>query len=254
MGPEHSSARPERFLQLIEEDPDFMPTDDNHLAMNQLQEINMIVCNPTTPANYMHMLRRQIKLPFRKPLIVMTPKALLRLPAAQSNFEEMLPGTSFSRAYKETGAAADDPALVKKIVFCSGKVYYDLINERKSMNLDEQIAIVRIEQVSQSYESLQKKKQNKFYYCFANRFLIVCLKIAPFPFDIIKDEMTKYKNAKICFSQEEHKNAGVYEYVRARLQTILKSMEDPRVNQIRLLLYTSFLYPSPSPSPPFPSF
>lgn len=148
MGPEHSSARIERFLQLIDEDPDVMPTEDEHLPMKQLQEINMIVANPTTPANNMHMLRRQIKLPFRKPLIVMTPKALLRLPAAQSTFDEMLPGTSFTRAYKEAGPAAQNAEQVKKIVFCSGKVYYDLINERKAKNLDDQVAIVRIEQVS----------------------------------------------------------------------------------------------------------
>lgn len=147
MGPEHSSARLERFLQLIDEDPDVMPKEDEHLAMNQLQEINMIVANPTTPANYMHMMRRQIKLPFRKPLVVMTPKALLRLPAAQSSFDDMLPGTSFTRAYKETGPAAAQADQVKKILFCSGKVYYDLVNERKARNLDEQIAIVRIEQV-----------------------------------------------------------------------------------------------------------
>lgn len=147
MGPEHSSARLERFLQLIDEDPDSMPKEDEHLAMNQLQSINMIVTNPTTPANYMHMLRRQIKLPFRKPLIVMTPKALLRLPAAQSSFDEMLPGTSFVRAYKETGPATANAENVKKIIFCSGKVYYDLVNERKTLNLDDQIAIVRIEQV-----------------------------------------------------------------------------------------------------------
>ena len=148
MGPEHSSARLERFLQLSDEDPDQMPAESENQAMNQLQDINMIVANPTTPANMMHLLRRQTKFPFRKPCIIMTPKALLRLPAAQSSFDEMLPGTSFVRAYKETGPATKQPDDVKKILFCSGKVYYDLINERKSRNLDDQIAIVRIEQVS----------------------------------------------------------------------------------------------------------
>ncbi len=147
MGPEHSSARLERFLQLSDDDPDAIPEDNEHTLMNQLQNTNMIVCNPTTPANYMHMMRRQIKLPFRKPLIVMTPKALLRLPAAQSNFDEMLPGTSFTPLYKETGAASNNPENVKKIVFCSGKVYYDLLKERHERGLDEQVAIARIEQV-----------------------------------------------------------------------------------------------------------
>jgi 2-oxoglutarate dehydrogenase E1 component len=211
MGPEHSSARLERFLQLCDEDPDKMPAEDENTAMKQLQSINMIVSNPTTPANYMHLLRRQTKLPFRKPLIVMTPKALLRLPAAQSSFDEMLPGTSFNRIYKETGPASNNPDAVEKVVFCSGKVYYDLIVERKKLNLDEKIAIVRIEQLS------------------------------PFPFDLVKQEILKYKNAKICYSQEEHKNAGAYEYTRARLQTILLSINDQRVNQIRSVIdYYSF--------------
>lgn len=147
MGPEHSSARLERFLQLIDEEPDLMPNIDEHLAMNQLQEINMIVANPTTPANMMHLLRRQVKLPFRKPLVVFTPKALLRLPAAQSSFDEMLPGTIFNRVYKENGPAASNPDEVQKLIFCSGKVYYDLVNERKAKNLDDKVAIVRIEQV-----------------------------------------------------------------------------------------------------------
>lgn len=148
MGPEHSSARLERFLQLCDEDPDKIPADNEHQAMNQLNDINMIVVNPTTPANMMHVLRRQTKLPFRKPLIVMTPKALLRLPECQSSFDEMLPGTSFVRAYAETGLASHNPDNVKKIVFCSGKVYYDLVNERKRLGVEDQLAIVRVEQVS----------------------------------------------------------------------------------------------------------
>ena len=148
MGPEHSSARLERFLQLSDEDPDVLPAEGEYQAMNQLQDINMIVANPTTPANMMHLLRRQTKTPFRKPCIIMTPKALLRLPAAQSSFDEMLPGTSFVRAYKENGSAAKQPDDVKKILFCTGKVYYDLVNERKKRQMDDKVAIVRIEQVS----------------------------------------------------------------------------------------------------------
>ncbi len=147
MGPEHSSARLERFLQLSDEDPDVVPVNDEHMPMNQLKNINMIVAHPTTPANMMHLLRRQTKLPFRKPLIVMTPKALLRLPECQSSFEDMGPGTSFTRAYKEKGVASQNPANVKKLLFCSGKVYYDLIKERTKLGLEDQIAICRIEQV-----------------------------------------------------------------------------------------------------------
>ncbi len=147
MGPEHSSARLERFLQLSDDDPDLIPTGGENTQMSQLQDINMIVAYPTTPANFMHLLRRQVKLPFRKPLIVMTPKALLRLPAAQSSFDEMLPGTSFVRAYKEAGPASQNPDKVKKLIFCSGKVYYDLVKERDLRKLSDQIAICRIEQV-----------------------------------------------------------------------------------------------------------
>ena len=95
----------------------------------------------------MHVLRRQTKLPFRKPLIVMTPKALLRLPECQSSFDEMMPGTSFVRAYKETGVASQAPEEAKKLLFCSGKVYYDLVKERSKLGLDDKIAICRIEQV-----------------------------------------------------------------------------------------------------------
>lgn len=145
MGPEHSSARVERFLQLIEEDPNTVPTELT--ALDQLEKVNMIVANPTTPANYMHLLRRQIKLPFRKPLVVMTPKALLH--KVHSSFDEMLPGTSFTRVYKEneTTPAGSNPDKVEKIIFCSGKVYYDLVNERKAKGLEGKIAITRIEQV-----------------------------------------------------------------------------------------------------------
>jgi len=202
MGPEHSSARLERFLQLSDEDPDFMPVEDENFAMKQLNSINMIVAYPTTPANIMHLLRRQTKLPFRKPLIVMTPKALLRLPECQSSFDEMAPGTSFVRAYAETGKAAEAPQNAKKLLFCSGKVYYDLVKERTKLGLNDQIAICRIEQIS------------------------------PFPFDIVKSEIEKYSNATISFVQEEHKNAGAYEYVKSRLQTVLNSLNDERINRI----------------------
>jgi 2-oxoglutarate dehydrogenase E1 component len=202
MGPEHSSARLERFLQLSDEDPDTMPAESHDQAMQQLSDINMIVAYPTTPANMMHLLRRQTKTPFRKPLIIMTPKALLRLPAAQSNFDEMLPGTSFQRAYKETGPAMNSPEGVKKLVFCSGKIFYDLVNERTARGQEDQVAIVRIEQ------------------------------LAPFPFDIVKEEILNYKNASICIAQEEHKNGGAYEFVKSRLHTILMHVADQRVNEL----------------------
>jgi 2-oxoglutarate dehydrogenase E1 component len=203
MGPEHSSARLERFLQLCDEDCDIVPEGDTEfIAMNQLETVNMIVANPTTPANMMHVLRRQTKLPFRKPLVIMTPKSLLRANVARSSFDEMLPGTSFNRTYTEKGPASLNPQNVKKLLFCSGKVYYDLVEERTKLGLDESIAIVRIEQ------------------------------IAPFPFDLVKKDIELYSNAAIQFVQEEHKNAGAFEFVKPRLQTILMHLNDQRINKI----------------------
>jgi 2-oxoglutarate dehydrogenase E1 component len=121
-GPEHSSARFERFLQLAAED-------------------NIQVCNPTTPAQYYHLLRRQVVRKWRKPLIVLTPKSLLRLPAATSPIEELATGR-FQRILGDE--AGLNPAEVKRIFLCSGKVYYDLAEERKKRN-DRSVAILRLE-------------------------------------------------------------------------------------------------------------
>ncbi|XP_053388460.1 2-oxoglutarate dehydrogenase-like, mitochondrial isoform X2 [Mercenaria mercenaria] len=118
--------------------------------IQQLHEINWFVGNLTTPANYFHALRRQIALPFRKPLVLVTPKSLLRLPEARSNFDEMVEGTGFVRLYPETGMPSENPAAVKKLIFCSGKVYYELVKEREKLDLVDKIAIARIEQVVQS--------------------------------------------------------------------------------------------------------
>lgn len=96
-GPEHSSARLERFLQMSADDPDYFPPESEDFAVRQLHDINWIVANVTTPGNYFHILRRQIALPFRKPLIIMSPKSLLRHPDAKSCFDEMLEGTEFQR-------------------------------------------------------------------------------------------------------------------------------------------------------------
>ncbi|XP_026875831.2 2-oxoglutarate dehydrogenase, mitochondrial isoform X1 [Electrophorus electricus] len=187
MGPEHSSARPERFLQMCNDDPDVCPTLTGDLAMQQLYDCNWIVVNCSSPANYFHVLRRQILLPFRKPLIIFTSKSLLRHPEAMSSFDDMLPGTYFRRLIPEEGTASHNPAGVKRIVFCTGKVYYDLAKERKTKGLEETVAITRIEQLS------------------------------PFPFDLVKPELDKYQQADLVWSQEEHKNQGYYDYVRPRI-------------------------------------
>ncbi|XP_039306938.1 2-oxoglutarate dehydrogenase, mitochondrial isoform X1 [Solenopsis invicta] len=196
-GPEHSSARLERFLQLCDDECTHIPGTEPDAPANesveqimtrQLFEINWIVCNPTTPANLFHLLRRQIVMPFRKPLVIMTPKSLLRHPMAISNFEEMGPGTSFRHVLPNH---FEKPANVKKVLLCTGKVYYDLIVERQERQLEDKIAIIRIEQ------------------------------LCPFPYHLFAAEMAKYPQAKIMWLQEEHKNQGAYYYVRDRIALAL---------------------------------
>ncbi|XP_027751725.1 2-oxoglutarate dehydrogenase-like, mitochondrial isoform X1 [Empidonax traillii] len=191
MGPEHSSARPERFLQMSNDDSDAYPEFSEQFEVSQLYECNWIVVNCSTPANYFHVLRRQILLPFRKPLIVLTPKSLLRHPEAKSSFDEMVTGTTFQRVIPENGPAAQAPHEVKRVIFCTGKVYYDLVKERKNQDLEKQVAITRLEQIS------------------------------PFPFDLLKEELEKYPSADLVWCQEEHKNSGYYDYVKPRFRTIV---------------------------------
>ncbi|XP_022901926.1 2-oxoglutarate dehydrogenase complex component E1 isoform X3 [Onthophagus taurus] len=195
MGPEHSSCRPERFLQMCSDDPDYFPPESDDFAVRQLHDCNWIVANCTTAANMFHILRRQIHLPFRKPLIMLTPKSLLRHPNARSSFDEMVEGTEFQRVIPDT----IDSSGVKKVVFCSGKVYYDYKKERDAKNLTNDIALIRIEQIS------------------------------PFPYDLIKRECAKYPNAKLFFAQEEHKNQGYWQYVQPRFHTALTGSRDVKV-------------------------
>lgn len=148
MGPEHSSARLERFLQMSADDPEYFPPESDEFAVRQLHDINWIIAHCSTPANYFHILRRQIALPFRKPLILMTGKSLLRHPECKSSFDEMVEGTEFIRLIPDDGPAAQNPNDVKKLVFCTGKVYYDFKKARADGQLDNQIAIARIEQVN----------------------------------------------------------------------------------------------------------
>lgn len=188
MGPEHSSARLERFLQMCSEDPDVFPEKNGNFAIQQLHDINWIIVNCSTPANYFHVLRRQISLPFRKPLVIMSPKSLLRHPDAKSGFNEMTEETEFLRIIPDTGNVSN----VKRLIFCSGKVYYDLIKAREERDLINFVALCRIEQIS------------------------------PFPFDLIEEECARYQNSDIMWVQEEPKNNGAWSYVQPRFRTILK--------------------------------
>jgi 2-oxoglutarate dehydrogenase E1 component len=168
-GPEHSSARLERYLQLC--------------AENNLQ-----VCYPTTPAQYFHLLRRQVRPGFERPLVVMTPKSLLRLPAAASRVEDLATG-GFQPVIDDAEIA--DASTVRKVVLCSGKVYYDLIEARKQSG-DLRVAIVRLEQ---------------FY---------------PFPLSRLREVVAKYSGAtQFAWVQEEPHNMGGWTFVRDRLQDIL---------------------------------
>jgi len=195
MGPEHSSARPERFLQLCSSDPDVYPEIEERFEMKQLHDTNMIVVNCSTPANYFHVLRRQCILPFRKPLIVFSPKSLLRHPEAKSNFDEMVDGTTFKRIIPDATSASQNPDQVRRLVLCTGKVYYELNKERSTRNLNNQVAITRVEQLN------------------------------PFPWDLITEEIKKYPNADVIWSQEEHKNQGFWPFVQPHVQCILKKLD-----------------------------
>jgi 2-oxoglutarate dehydrogenase E1 component len=166
-GPEHSSARLERYLQLCGED-------------------NMQVVNCTTPASLFHVLRRQMRRAFRKPLIVMTPKSLLRHKACRSTLDEMAPGTSFHRVMYDNEKLCEDSA-VKQVVLCSGKVYYDLFAERAERRRDD-IFFLRFEQ------------------------------LYPFPYKALTTELSRFKQARIVWCQEEPKNQGAWYQVRHRLQ------------------------------------
>ena len=159
-GAEHSSARLERYLQLC-------------------ADLNMIVAYPTTPANHFHLLRRQMRRNFRKPLVVMTPKSLLRHPRATSHLEELSEG-HFRSVIDDATA---DPSKVRKVVFCAGKVYYELLAEKEERKADD-VALVRIEQ------------------------------LYPLPKDEIKALLIKYQKAdKHIWTQEEPANMGAWGFL-----------------------------------------
>lgn len=167
-GPEHSSARLERYLQLCAEN-------------------NMQVCYPTTPAQFFHMLRRQVKQEIIRPLIVMTPKSLLRLPAATSTVEDLTNG-GFQPVIDDS--SIKDKTAVKRIVLCSGKVFYDLDPAREEKK-NENVALVRLEQ---------------FY---------------PFPASKLSELFISYSNAaEIFWTQEEPKNMGGWNFVEPRINEI----------------------------------
>ena len=198
-GPEHSSARLERFLQQMSDDYTVLP---DQYESKQIQDANMQVCNVTTPANYFHMIRRQIHREFRKPLIVMTPKSLLRHPLARSNLDEFTGDTLFKKIIPEHESF--DSQSVKRHILCSGKIYYDLLQRRQEKNINN-IVITRIEQ------------------------------IAPFPYYLVADECKKYSNAELVWCQEEPMNMGAWTYIQPRLlatQTNINKLDNVDIRYI----------------------
>jgi 2-oxoglutarate dehydrogenase E1 component len=177
-GPEHSSARLERYLQLCAED-------------------NMQVANCTTPSNYFHILRRQIQRDIRKPLILMTPKSLLRHKRAVSTLSEMATGSSFHRLLwddaeylkgEKIKLVKDDK--IRRVILCSGKVYYDLYEEREKRGLDD-VYLLRVEQ------------------------------LYPFPLKALVTEMSRFKKADVVWCQEEPKNMGAWSFVEPYIEWVL---------------------------------
>jgi 2-oxoglutarate dehydrogenase E1 component len=192
-GAEHSSARMERFLQMVDEDPHYIPPMARDERM-QIQKCNWQVVNCTTPANYFHCLRRQVHRDFRKPLVVLSPKNLLRHKLCVSTLEEMGPGTEFQRVIDETDTEIVANANeVTTLVFCTGQIYYEVLSERQKLNRRD-VAIVRLEQ------------------------------IAPFAFDSIASNCALYPNAEIVWAQQEPKNMGAYSYVAPRIETATRQI------------------------------
>src|SRR5665213_3125735 len=181
-GPEHSSARLERFLQMCAED-------------------NMQVANCSTPANYFHILRRQLKREIRKPLILMTPKSLLRHKRAVSRLDEMACGTSFHRLLWDDAQLLPDEKIklvaddkIRRVVMCSGKVYYDLYEEREKRGIDD-IYLLRVEQ------------------------------LFPFPTKALVGELARFKQAEIVWCQEEPRNMGAWFFVDPFVSWVLNQIE-----------------------------
>lgn len=170
-GPEHSNARLERFLQMA-------------------AGYNMFVVNITVPANFFHMLRRQLAMPFRMPCVVMSPKSLLRHPKVESPMEDFLSGR-FREVLDDPKA---DPKAVKKLLLCTGKIYYELLSVQEEEKRND-VAIVRLEQ------------------------------LYPFPEKQVNDILLKYKNAKLYWVQEEPENMGAWTF-------ILRTMRDPRIELV----------------------
>lgn len=175
-GPEHSSCRMERFLQMCDSKEEGVDSDT----------VNMGVVNPTTPAQYFHLIRRQMIRNFRKPLVVASPKTLLRFSGAVSSLADMAPGTFFRPVI---GDSSVTPASVQRVVLCSGKHYYALLKQREASGAAQNTALVRVEE------------------------------LCPFPLEALQKELHQYSSAtEFIWSQEEPQNMGPWSYVAPRFE------------------------------------
>ncbi len=194
-GPEHSNAHIERFLSLCNEDP-YTPvsSDENDLRCRQIQDCNWQLVYPSTPANYFHALRRQVHRDFRKPLIVFTSKSLLRHPMARSTLSEMTTGTRFQKLIPAVLNPGEDESKIKRLVFCSGQVYYAL-QRAITANKVKGIAVARVEQIS------------------------------PFPWNQVAREADRFPNVQsIVWCQEEPMNLGAWSHVDPRIESTLRAL------------------------------
>jgi len=172
-GSEHSSARLERFLQMCAED-------------------NIQVVNCTSPANYFHVLRRQLHRDFRKPLIIMTPKSTLRHKKNVSSIDQFINGSTFHRVLREE-ISEQEEKQINRVLLCSGKIYFELQDEIDKLK-KENIIILRIDQ------------------------------LYPFPYDVLKDEFKRFPGAEIYWVQEEPSNMGAYRFAKHRVESVLSSL------------------------------
>jgi len=173
-GPEHSSSRLERFLQMCAED-------------------NIQVANCTSPANYFHILRRQLLRDFRKPLVMMTPKSTLRHKKNTSPINDFINGSTFHRVLSNQ-LSNQQEKKIKRLVLCSGKIYFELQDHIDNLK-NENIHILRIEQ------------------------------LYPFPYDTLEEEIKKFSDCEIVWCQEEPKNMGPWGFIRSRIQNVLKNIQ-----------------------------
>jgi 2-oxoglutarate dehydrogenase E1 component len=187
-GPEHSNCRLERLLSSMADDySDFNP--DALKDVNLIKNSNMIVCNITNPANFFHVLRRQLKSNFRKPLILLSPKRLLRHKLVRSSEEEFLTPSEFTKVYDES--FLQNKSQISKVLICSGQIYFDLLEKREHEKI-ENVAIVRLEQ------------------------------LGPFPYAAFNKVISTYnKDVQVSFVSEEPKNFGAWDYVKPRIDTVL---------------------------------